>query len=158
MNFTLKSAAEYFNGWQYPLRLSDDEVAALSSAGLAIVFGESDDLVEIRGAIKDEACSYSNRPFWIGSSGFLPIDEDGELESPEDLRTIQDAKRLVSEYDRSLKIVVQHDMFDYAWVISISEEVAVPHAVFDVFEGSDLFCRALVIQVPQTFIRVEVRS
>lgn len=147
MQLNLKTAAQLFNNSQYPLRLEYHQIETLKKAGLALVFGESDDLIEVVGAIQDETGAYEGGEFYLGSTGWLLISEVGTLQC--DVDTIEDAKKLVKEYDRSLKIKAEWDKDGYSWIISISGNVEVPHAVFDILEDGEKFCRAIVVQVPQ---------
>ena len=50
---TAAKLAEQLNGIEYPASISRDLEAQAKAAGLVIVFGASDDLMEFRGAIHD---------------------------------------------------------------------------------------------------------
>lgn len=45
------------------------EAATAASAGLVIVFGSSDDRMELRGAIHDEISCYGGRTVWVDHEG-----------------------------------------------------------------------------------------
>lgn len=55
---TAAELAALLNGREYRKEMSRDEEQVAKAAGLVVVFGASDDLMELRGAISDEVGCY----------------------------------------------------------------------------------------------------
>lgn len=70
---TAKMVAERMNGREYMHEIGDDEENELVFRGLVVVFGYSDDNVELRGAITEEVGCYEH--------GTIPI-LDGDIFVP----------------------------------------------------------------------------
>lgn len=54
MTLTKEAFATRFDGTEYPLRISREDKQAMKDLGLVVVYGASDDLMELDGAIYDE--------------------------------------------------------------------------------------------------------
>jgi hypothetical protein len=85
---TPKELAERLNGEKYPLRLpglaerlSRVVEKAIEAAGLVVVFGASDDLMEFRGAIHDEIGAYEGTIVRVDAKGLLPDYDDIDKDS-----------------------------------------------------------------------------
>lgn len=68
---TKEQLAERLNGRSYCNEITTDEEAAAISAGLVVVFGASDDLIEFRGAINDESDCYDCGTVRVNHGGIL---------------------------------------------------------------------------------------
>jgi hypothetical protein len=127
-------AAE-LNGIQYPAyrSITKDQIASAKSAGLVIVFGASDDLMEFEGAIRDEFGCYGGGTAWLDSKGLLDRDQidDGDDEAIADF---VERRKTAS----SIKSIWDKDVF--SWIY----ETDIPHSTFDVWEGEDGYCRGIV--------------
>ena len=62
----LKEFADKLNGRQYLNELTKELEAYAKENGIVVVFGQSDDLLELRGAIDDEFGCYDGGTFYIG--------------------------------------------------------------------------------------------
>jgi hypothetical protein len=127
-------AAE-LNGIQYPAHrsITKDQIASAKDAGLVIVFGASDDLMEFEGAIRDEFGCYGGGTAWLDSKGLLDRDQidDGDDEAIADF---VERRKTAS----SIKAIWDKDGF--SWIY----ETDIPHSTFDVWEGEDGYCRGIV--------------
>lgn len=72
---TREELAELLNGREYLNEITRDEAKLAKSSRLVVVFGYSDDCMEVRGASFDELTCYSGDEFRITSSGVI-VDED----------------------------------------------------------------------------------
>jgi len=70
MKININSAAAALDGCEYRKEGNPDLFASMKEAGLVAVFGASDDLIEFRGAIDDEA-----------GHGYAYFSEEGLLET-----------------------------------------------------------------------------
>lgn len=129
-----KLAAE-LNGIQYPAHrsITKEQIAAAKAAGLVIVFGASDDLMELEGAIRDEFGCYDGGTALIDAEGLLPdresIEDDDELQAY--FKRKSTAKNIEALWCKD---------DGYSWTYSTD----IPHAPFDVMDGEDSYCRGIV--------------
>jgi hypothetical protein len=134
MKITKESVAAELNGIEYPCRIKKDLVEQAKAAGLVIVYGASDDLMEFEGAIYDELGCYEGGDAWIDSKGLLDrgqIDDDDEA--------IAD---FVARKKKAQKIqaIWSECGNDAAWTYRTD----IPHATFDVMDEGDTYCRGIV--------------
>lgn len=137
---TVEECAAMLNGRQYCNELTAHEELQAKDAGLLIVFGASDDLCELRGAIHDEAGAYNGGTVSIrGGEVILPIERDDEevLEKYGCLAIAQE------RWDAALKIKAKWESEGYSWVY----ETDAPHATFDIMEDDDKYCRGIVLEL-----------
>lgn len=73
---TKEELAALLNGRQYLDEITSDECKLAKSSRLIIVFGHSDDCMEVRGASFDELTCYSGGEFRITSSGVIVYEDD----------------------------------------------------------------------------------
>ena len=92
---TKEELAAKLTGIEYPVRISKELEAEAKAAGLVIVFGASDDLMEFRGTICDEVGAYDGGEVWIDDEGVMPHSFD---ELPH-----QDEKSLEAYFKRKSK-------------------------------------------------------
>lgn len=129
-----KELAAKLNGMQYPLRLSKELTDAAKAAGLVIVYGASDDLMEFEGAIYDEVGCYDGGTAYVDSKGLLPdrdsIEDDGEL------------KDYFARQPNAKPIEALWCAEDeYSWTYKTD----IPHETFEVLEdGEPPYCRGIV--------------
>jgi hypothetical protein len=136
--------AKQLHGRDYRDEIDEKEAQIAKENGLIVIFGASDDLVEFRGAIYDEIDAYDGTHFIIATPGTeIPVDEDEE--------TYRKAKKLevwpIEEESQTKKnrfeAIWNPDELNCSWLIKTD----LPHSTFDIMEGSDLYCRGLVIDV-----------
>lgn len=122
------------SGREYPFDLTPDEQAQAKAAGLVVIFGASDDLVELRGAIHDERGAPAT--VLIDPRGLLPHRED--IEDDVTLKDFFNREPLARAVDA---LWCAED--DSSWTYRTS----VPHATFDVMEHGIVYCRGIVISL-----------
>jgi len=130
-----KQLAEKLHGTEYPIRMSKTLIEEIRLAGLLVVFGASDDLMEFRGSINDEVGVYNGGTALLYKDGVLgsrdDIDEDEELELWFKNKAI--AKPIEAIFDQG----------EYSW----QYKTDIPHETFDVVEDEEKYCKGLVISV-----------
>lgn len=138
-SITKESIAAALNGTEYGYKGSfDKRLNELSSqaeeAGLLIVYGASDDLMEFDGAFRDEIGAYEGTVAHLDRKGLLDRDQidDDDDEAITDF-TIR--KRT----SRTIEAVWGEDSISWQY------RTEIPHATFDVMEDGEVFCRGLVI-------------
>src|SRR3990167_5676412 len=80
---TKEELAEKLHGREYPFNLTKDEIAEAKTAGLVIIYGASDDLLEFEGAIYDEVGAHDGGEAFIANGKLLSSQSD--LEEDEDV-------------------------------------------------------------------------
>lgn len=109
-------------------------------AGLAIVFGYSDDNCEFRGAINEEIPCYDGEDIYFNKTGtnftnnfgeaFLTYHEDKSKPHKNHIRAVWCPK------DEAGKVYA-------SWIY----ETKIPHVTFDVLEDDNLYCRGIVFSL-----------
>lgn len=122
--------AAMLDGRQMGSEITTDEMVLAREYGLVVVFGYSDDNVELRGAIYDEVSAYNGTTVYLGPNGLLVNDCDDDR-CPYFLRERERAPHFKAKWN---------DGDGAAW----SYEVPWPHETFRVMEDGDLFCVGVV--------------
>jgi hypothetical protein len=138
---TKEQLAEQINGTEYRDEVSQLHEQAAKQHGLVIVFGYSDDNMEFRGAINDEVGCYEGGTALVDSKGLLPerdnIDDDETLEDYFKRKsTAKEIKAVWCPKDGNGEIIA-------SWAY----ETKIPHAVFDVVEDDELYCKGIVFSL-----------
>jgi hypothetical protein len=125
----LLEAKKLLHGREIGSEVLEKDEAWLKSADLIVLFGASDDLVEIRGAIHDEVGAYDGTvvPFRKGQL-YKPVCEAEDCPHEENLR------------EGTIDIKANWSRGDVSW----SFETEIPHEVFDVLEDGAVFCKGII--------------
>lgn len=129
---TKESIAAAINGVEYPCDILPAIIAEAKAAGLVIVFGASDDLMEFRGAIYDEV--------GVDGGGTAHLDREGILvrdqcESDEEIADHMIRKRT----SRKIEALWCAEG-DYSWTYVTD----LPHSTFEVAGDRGPYCRGIV--------------
>jgi hypothetical protein len=124
-----KEAAALLNGREYREEITPAEEAAFKEAGLVVVFGASDDLMEFRGAVRDELDCYGGTTAYVNERGPLvsECDDDG---CPYFERAKQNA--------RTIDAIFAEGGFTWTY------DTEIPHETFVIMEDGDTYCRGIV--------------
>lgn len=136
---TVETLAALLNGRNYRNEITKEEVAAAKAAGLLVLFGYSDDNVELRGVFEDEV--------GMCDGGTIHLHRGGLLENADKTGCDRCAAQLRRDQEKCVAVACCWDASPYAWNIKLDREGAVPSAQFDIVEGNEKFCRGLVIAV-----------
>lgn len=129
-----KELAAALNGIQYPVRIQSNIFKQAVDAGLVIVHGGSDDLIEFSGAMVDEAGVYDGGEVLIDREGVLGDFSDVEHE-------VEACRKWLARSDKARKIEALWDKEPgYSWTYKTD----IPHETFEVMEGEDHYCRGIV--------------
>lgn len=144
---TPQELAARLHGREYGKEITKAEAAEAKAAGLVVVFGYSDDNVELRGAIDDEVGATDGATLRITPRGLLP-------EWPEDgMRSEDEAEAYFERRAAGFKTI------EAIWCPpgegkSWAFRTEIPHATFDVMEDGEVFCTGIVFALadaaPQT--------
>lgn len=126
---TRDEAAARLNGTKYGEEGSPELFAEMKAAGLVAVFGASDDLMELRGALNDEADCYGGAVILITNKGLLKSEcECGDC--PYFERLSEKAPNIEAVWDNG----------GFSWTY----DTAIPHAKFQVIEDDEGYCEGIV--------------
>ena len=132
---TPKELAAKLDGNQYGSEIDRATEKIAADNGLVVVFGYSDDNVELRGAIDDEVGAFNGTTFHVTRSGVI-----GDIDDTDDDKRYEFYQAL----SRAEKITaVWHDTGEPCWTY----ETEIPHATFQIFEGEELFCIGIVFDI-----------
>lgn len=124
--------ARHFHGREIGFEVNPSEEVALKAAGMVAVFGYSDDCTEFRGAIRDEA--------WLGEMNITP---KGKILDADKLEALES---LVADGTIDVMPPLGFINADYG-ANGHTYETTLPHATFDIMEGSGLYCRGIVFRL-----------
>ena len=127
-----KELAGIINNCDISREMRDVPLDQVKASGLAIVFGASDDLLEFRGAIEDEAGCYGTGTIYFNRSGELRSKCDSD-ECPYFEKTKATASKIKAIWDSE----------GYSWVY----ETNFLHETFDVLEDGEKYCRGIVFSI-----------
>jgi hypothetical protein len=123
--------AKLLNGRERGNELTREEEKQAKELGYVIVFGASDDLAEFRGAIEDETDCYDGETIHMDKNGVF---EDCDS----DCKYALAAKGLCKVIE-----AIWCDDGVYAWTYKTD----IPHAIFDIMEDGEKYCRGIVFDI-----------
>lgn len=132
-----KQLAALLNGRERGDEITSGEASLAKEHGLVVVFGASDDLIEFRGAIYDEADAYDGGAVIVDSIGLVP--DRSEVDGDDDA-----LKSYFYRKDHGFAIdAVWGGEIGYSW----SYVTEIDHEAFDIMNGSEKFCRGIVFSL-----------
>ncbi len=122
--------AEMFNGREYPFDPTEHESMQARKDGIVIIYGASDDLMEVRGAVDDEVGAYKGRTAYFTSKGLLKPHEECECNYCGYDQAKKSAKGVTANWSDG----------DYSWTYSTD----IPHVTFEIMEDGEKYCLGIV--------------
>lgn len=131
---TSKELAAQLDGNKYGNEITKEQEALAAAYGLVVVFGYSDDAVELCGAIDDEVGAFDGTTF--------RVNREGVLQQPEcDCGNCKYFKAATAE---AMEIkAIWGNTGNPCW----SFETDIPHETFNIYEDGELFCVGIVFSV-----------
>lgn len=124
--------AKELSGREIGSEITKQEDLRAKSLGVVIIFGASDDLAEIRGAIYDEASCYDGGLIHFNNGElYKPKCEDESC--PHELKIIRRAKTVEAVWGAQ----------DISWTYKTD----IPHATFDIMEDGEVYCRGICFRL-----------
>jgi hypothetical protein len=129
--------AKLLDGRDYRVELTDAEEKKAKAAGLVVVFGASDDLMEFRGAIHDE--------FGCGDEGDALVDAKGLLPERDQIEEDDELEKYFARKKTATKITGYFAKEGAAatWTYKTS----IPHAKFKIMEDGEAYCQGIVFSL-----------
>lgn len=135
---TKEELAAKLNGIEYPAHrtITADLIQAAKDAGLVILYGSSDDLMEFDGAAREEIGCYNGGTALVDASGVLPdrdsLEEDNEIVAY--INRKKAAKQIEALWCKEP---------GYSWTYKTD----IPHATFEVMDDGEHYCRGIVFSL-----------
>lgn len=129
-----KELAAKLNGREYLQELMTEDERQAKEAGLVVVFGASDDLIEFRGAIHDEGDCYDGGGILFDSKGVLPswgVASDSEESAEAYFERKPNARKIEA---------LRANEPGYTWTYKTD----IPHETFEIVEDGKPYCRGVV--------------
>lgn len=136
---TKEELAARLNGREYCEEITESEESLAEKSGLLVVFGASDDLIELRGAICDEAYCYDGGTVRIKNGNFMESPNRDERETLKKYGVLEQAM------SGGFTIDAIWDEDGWSWQYRTS----VPHATFEIFDDGEMYCRGIVIDMKE---------
>jgi hypothetical protein len=129
---TIHDVASMMNGREYGNEITKKEEEQLRKLGFVLVFGHSDDNVELRGTIYDEIGAWEGTTLYFDKNGLLKNECDDD-ECPYYARSKESAK--------TIDVIWGEE--GYSWIFKTD----ISHATFDILEDGEKFCRGIVFDI-----------
>lgn len=131
---TKEELAASLTGREYCDEITAAEETEARAAGLVVVFGASDDLMEFRGSINDEFGCYNGGVALVDANGLI---DRAQIDDSDD-EAIAD---FVSRKKKASTIeALWADEGSYSWTYKTD----IPHATFEVVVDGEPYCRGIV--------------
>lgn len=133
---THQKMAALLNGREYGSEMTKAEEEAAKKAGLVVIFGASDDLCELRGAVYDEVGVCDGGEFYIRKGKVLEMPDHEESETLKKYGVNPQSLK-----DGAIWIgALWCKEGGYSWTYNIERE----HSTFDIMEDGEKYCRGVV--------------
>lgn len=137
---TIQSIADRLELSEYPLRLSKAIQEDARKAGIVIVYGASDDLMEFAGAIYDEVGVYDGGHAFVDSMGLVPC---WETIDKDDKDAVRDCLNREGKGHKIEALWCAEG--DYSWTYKTD----LPHVTFEIREDGEPYCRGIIFELPK---------
>lgn len=138
------TGAEYLDGLEAAIRGVAEDAKA---AGIVIVHGASDDLLEFVGAIRDEVGAYEGTTVCVDKDGLIPPFADMDHDDEDEMRAYFTRERIGVPVK-----AIWHETGDTSW----SFETAIPHETFEIMEDGEVYCRGIVFALSDVAARAAI--
>lgn len=129
-----KELAKLLNGRQYRREITKEESLIAAASGLVVIYGYSDDNIELNGAITDEVGMWKGGLLFINKKDLSVSKIRGRVQTNTPLSDDETIVINVGWYKPGT---------DHSWHLSTDA----PHECFDILDDDEKFCRGLVIQI-----------
>jgi len=126
---TIQEFAKMLDGNEYGDE-SWNEDGKAKELGFVVVFGASDDLCILMGAINDEVDCPDGKTIYLDKDGIF---HECELGCKHACRAREKCKTIEAIWDKE----------GYSWIY----ETEIPHATFNIMEDGEKYCRGIVFDI-----------
>ena len=130
---TAKELAQRLDGREYGSAIIKEEMDAAKAAGLVVVYGASDDLIEFEGAIYDEVGAFCPTTVYLAKTGIF--------RKPD--RLCDEVPNCPYCKEAMAKCKTIFGSYGCYWAF----ETKIPCERFKIYDEGELFCEGLVFSV-----------
>ena len=141
---TPREFAARLHGREYGRESTPQDMADAKAAGLVVVYGASDDLMEFYGCINDELGVIDGGTARICADGLLL---DWESVERDDEAVAEDYFKRKAAGFKTIDALWAPAGLDVSWAY----RTEIPHATFDVVEDGEVYCIGLVFAMADAF-------
>lgn len=145
---TVKELAARLDGREYREVPDAEDRRIANESGLVVIYGASDDLFEIDGALHAERGDFEGGVFYLARFGLveMPVGMDcGDYSCPAYQRL---SKELTIRQTAALKITaVWHDEGNPCWTYKLESTRDIPHEMFRIMEDGEVYCEGVVLRL-----------
>ena len=135
MKITKEVFAAILNGREYGDEITKEECVLAKVSGLVVMYGYSDDNVELCGAIDDEVSAWDGTIISFLNGEILTSKcEDENCPYFKELEKSPHIKKVEALWCKE---------GEYSWAFKTD----IPHATFDILEDGEKFCRGIVFDI-----------
>lgn len=139
---TKEEFAAKIDGNNYRNELTRELEGEADIHGLIVIYGSSDDLMELRGALNEEIGA------WDGGIAKIYLTSNGDLrvvneEDFYEFSSTLDGAGLPGVKSVEVEALWDPEELECSWLI----KTELPHAAFDILEDGELYCRGIVLDV-----------
>ncbi len=136
--------ASLLNGRGYRNELTNEEEKQALESGLVVVYGQSDDICEFRGAINNELCApVTSKIEKPGEMALTIINGDTYYKPIEEYSALIPQEGCNLHKPNLVDVEWAPDNLDCSWLITSD----IPHSPFDIMEDGELYCRGIVFDI-----------
>jgi hypothetical protein len=141
---TKEEYAEKLNGIDYDRfrRLSRDDFNDAKESGLVVVHGYSDDNAEFRGALYEEISATGDTIVYVSKDGFFD-----SYACDCECKYFKKAEKDFEQNAKAIKALWCPKDENGKVIASWTYETDIPHAVFDVVEDGEIYCKGIVFNL-----------
>ena len=146
MIITAEQLAKKLNGREYRNEITTAEIVVAKGNNLVVIYGQSDDLIEILGAIEEELGMYDGGTICLNKDGvFKDWDDDDEMKSKSEAE-LYFARQSLPRIDINCK----WDHEGYSWFIQPDDiEGKIKFYTFDIMDDGEKYCRGIVFDISE---------
>lgn len=133
-DMNINELAQLLNGREYRKEITKEEELAARLAGLVVVFGASDDLLEFRGAIDEEVGAYEGAHVLLTKTG-IPVNECDDEHCPYFGRILEECESKIES-----RWCPREGL---SWEIVSN----IPSAKFTIMDDGEAYCEGLVFRM-----------
>ncbi|MEI7474719.1 MAG: hypothetical protein WCK67_08055 [bacterium] len=137
-----KELATLLNGREYLSEITKEEEELAKKNGLVVVFGQSDDLMEFRGAINDEFDCYGGGTAYLTKEGLLENDCEDEY-CPYFNKIQQEATQILAVW---IDGITPLDEKGWTWQYR-SKDLEGKFETFEILEDGEKYCKGIVFSI-----------
>lgn len=133
-SITTEHVCKTLNGIEYPTPIPSHFIKQCTDAGIVIVYGQSDDLMEFEGAITDEIEAYEGHTAYLDANGLL-LNDCQRNDCPYFSRLCEHAIPIDAIWNENANSIPG---------ISWTFKTEIPHLIFNIMEEGDIYCKGIV--------------